>query len=781
MPKRSMSLTCFAVIAAWAASAAAARGGPDRSGYEWVDSDETAVTYEWLDVGATPTCVTLADDAETAAIPIGFTFTFYDVDYTELRIGSNGYVSFKGNSLRAFVGQCPLPQAGTRENPSVDLAIYGYFQDLNPAEPTSGTICYAVLGTAPDRQFVVTYDTIDIFQGTAEPLWGTDPVTFQIVLYETTNEAQVNIQESGVLAGRPRWFEPTQIGIENADGTMGIGQCDWHEGHLIPDNYAVRFRRSDTFGIIPPTQVGTGGAGVTVDFDFELLNFSAVEVTGAVEAVSASGWTATPSVATVTAAADGGSATFSVGVTVPAAATGSERDTVTVTVTSGTDVATATIHVWATLGDDDWQSGADLPEAMTQVVVVADGTYVYALAGETLETVGTITTRVLGRKTYRWDPSLNGWDDCAVADLPYAVTLGGACVMNGHIYYVGGLSRLANVDTGDPALFAPDLLDYDIAADTWTPLTGPTFPTMSPSVVCDAGTDRVYVYGGYIDVDQNSEVEIPSTREPLLPDTTIPMFQMYDVGTAAWRDDLATADEKTGLAAAAVGLLGGKIYLAGGQLQVQDERTGEWGDYITRQTVIYDTATDAWTDGPMLDDYNRDPVGAVYRDRFCVIAGSGTSGRESVTFTDWWCLNDPMWVVQSDPLPDPITSLGGTVMGDHIYLAGGMTGAGTPDVVAVATFRRWPTDTLPGAIDPVPCAADADADADADAGDDVADVPPEADGAGDVAADTGGPREGGGGGCGCRVAARGRTGALLAMLFILGAVLLARRSRSNDE
>ena len=342
---------CALALAGWILEARADTGGPDRAGYGWADSDEPSVTYDWIDISATGTTVTLLDDDETPALPIGFDFEFYGTTYADLHIGSNGYVTFSPTpGTFYYAGQCPLPtaDAGTAETP--DLAIYGFYQDLNPTEATGAAnlIYYETIGAAGSRQFVVTYDDVELFQWspTTEPApWGSDPVTFQIVLYEGSNEIQVNIHDPGVLAGLPRWSDNTSIGVENAAGDVGIGLCDWDPTHLIPADYAVRFQRSDGYELFPATQREIAAPGDTVTFDLELVNFSASAVTGDVAAVSAGGWTATPSAATVTAPASGGVGAFSVDVDVPATATGLDSDVVTVTFTVGTEVRDAELEL----------------------------------------------------------------------------------------------------------------------------------------------------------------------------------------------------------------------------------------------------------------------------------------------------------------------------------------------------------------------------------------------------------------------------------------------------
>ncbi|MBI5500349.1 MAG: hypothetical protein HY907_08905 [Deltaproteobacteria bacterium] len=799
MNVRTISVLCLVATMGWAGGARAAVGGPDRFGYGWKDSDEAGVTYSWDDVGTTA-CVTLNDDAESAAVPIGFTFNFYGTDYTTARIGSNGYVSFQSNPITSFVGQCPLPMNLTGSTQTVNLAVYGFFNDLDPNASASGpsSICYATLGTAGvDQRFVVSWENIDYYQGS--PAWGSDPVTFQIVLYEGTNEAQVNIQESGTHAGLPRWDDNTTLGIENIDGTQGLSLCGWSTGLPIPDSYAVRFVASDSFGILPGSQSAAAAPGGTASFDFEMLNFSGSSVTVALATSGTAGWTATPTPGSVTVAADGGATSFSVDVTVPAAAGPGDMGTITVTGTSGPDSTTASITLYATHGDSDWQGAADLPAAMQNLTLLADGEFLYSITGETIDDSSGSPIRVLSNKASRWDPTINGWDDCAVADLPISVTLGGACVMDGHIYYVGGLTSLADADAGTPAFFLEDLLDYDIATDTWTALTGPTYAVMSPVVACDATTGTVFVYGGYVDVNQNFEAEIPSDTEPDLGDTTVALFQSYDVASDTWTDSdsdpaaLALINPDYGFTSAPVAIFGREMVLTSGSFQQQDETTGAWGGYITRSTNIYDIDANTWSEGPMLPSFVSSRAGVVFRDQLCVVGGlTSDDAGALIIIQDWWCLDGDAWVLQTDPIPDAIYSYGAATLGDFVYTAGG-----TDDTNAlVATTQRWPSDTsLPAAADPVICAADGDADADGDVGADA-----DADGTGDVAADadadgasdvrpdttgdgtTDTAADGGGGGgddgCGCSVARPAGVGSLVSLLLALGAAFVIRRRNS---
>ena len=123
-----------------------------------------------------PTTLTLSDDQVSSAIPIGFPFTFFGAAYSDAYVGSNGWVAFATGSSGCCTG---------RALPSTSLpgpGVAAYWDDLNPS--SGGTIRHQLLGAAPNREFVVEFDAVPHFGGS-------NPVTMQVVLRETTNEAEL--------------------------------------------------------------------------------------------------------------------------------------------------------------------------------------------------------------------------------------------------------------------------------------------------------------------------------------------------------------------------------------------------------------------------------------------------------------------------------------------------------------------------------------------------------------------------------------------------------------
>ncbi len=167
---------------------------PARAAY--VVSGPTA-PYTWIDISASGTNVSpaLTDDSVSGLIPIGFTFNFGGTNYTQLRIGSNGWIFF-GTTSTAW-NNTPVATA------PVNNVLLPYWDDLNP-NGVAGRVKYQTLGTAPDRQFVISYLAVPTYPNTGSN-------TLQVVLNENGsfryNYQSTNDQGAGATIGYR--FSPT--------------------------------------------------------------------------------------------------------------------------------------------------------------------------------------------------------------------------------------------------------------------------------------------------------------------------------------------------------------------------------------------------------------------------------------------------------------------------------------------------------------------------------------------------------------------------------------------
>ena len=234
--------------------------------------------FNFQDIAGSGTRLSLADDAISSAIPLGFTFKFFDVDYTNIYVNSNGFLTFVTSSAtNSYVAQ-PFPTSGIPE-----ATIGGFWTDINPDVAPSGTnggVFYQTSGSAGSRVFVAEYKALSNYGQTSSDF------TFQIKLFEATNIIEVHyLHADNDGVGPPNGNG--SAGIENAAGTVGnsyyFGTGD------IPDNTAVRYSPPGP-GNIALNAAVTSGGNVTLNADANLLQSSAAfSVTGNAVALTAGG------------------------------------------------------------------------------------------------------------------------------------------------------------------------------------------------------------------------------------------------------------------------------------------------------------------------------------------------------------------------------------------------------------------------------------------------------------------------------------------------------------
>ena len=173
------------------------------------------------------------DDTLSDAIPIGFTFTFGTTGYTSVYVMSNGRVQFGNVTCGAGTNSIGPPQTYPYGYPdgsmNATMKVFGvdldptnlvdkpnYPSSANKTPCTSSSTCYvsvATIGTAPSRQFVVTWKNV--------PEW---------VSYSNTSgsfDLQVILNEDGTFV--------FQYGSVTHGGT-GTAQIGWQ---LTTSNYQV--------------------------------------------------------------------------------------------------------------------------------------------------------------------------------------------------------------------------------------------------------------------------------------------------------------------------------------------------------------------------------------------------------------------------------------------------------------------------------------------------------------------------------------------------------------
>jgi large repetitive protein len=174
-------------------------GGPDASGYTWLDSDETGgPVYNWVEISSTGTQIVLGEDAVSAEIPVGFDFPYYGISYDSLKIYSDGILSFNGPNNNYYPGEIP-----STSFPFTNIAPFWCNLD-----PSAGGAIYYYSDIANGR-FIVQFDSIQ------ELYFPTNIYTFQVIL---ESSGSIYFQYKEIIGDT----EYCSIGIQNGNGTVGL-------------------------------------------------------------------------------------------------------------------------------------------------------------------------------------------------------------------------------------------------------------------------------------------------------------------------------------------------------------------------------------------------------------------------------------------------------------------------------------------------------------------------------------------------------------------------------
>ncbi|MHB1231650.1 MAG: DUF6701 domain-containing protein [Burkholderiales bacterium] len=183
-PNLFCRLILLVCLGAWASGAQAVTYANKSIPFSWVNT----ATHTRVGSGTTPykfngtiapgtacgTAPPILDDTISDNIPLGFNFNYGGMVFTAARIMSNGRLQFNNNTACGYgspVQQLPYVYYNSATNNlNYSMRIYG--NDLDPTPQadapystacTSSATCYisyASIGTAPNRQFVVTWNNI---------------------------------------------------------------------------------------------------------------------------------------------------------------------------------------------------------------------------------------------------------------------------------------------------------------------------------------------------------------------------------------------------------------------------------------------------------------------------------------------------------------------------------------------------------------------------------------------------------------------------------------------
>ena len=193
-------------------------GGPDAFGYLWIDSDSPGgPTYDWVDISTVGTRITSwigsADDGY-ATVPFPFSFPFYDTTFSSsVNVCTNGFLSFT-STLTSFQN-LSIPDSSAPLN--------GIFPFWDDQDLRTGGQAYYYSDVANNR-FVVEYLNVYHYSSGG-------PYTYEVIFRP---DGTILYQ---YLAMDPTLVNSSTVGIQNADGTIGL-QVVFNANYLH-DNLAV--------------------------------------------------------------------------------------------------------------------------------------------------------------------------------------------------------------------------------------------------------------------------------------------------------------------------------------------------------------------------------------------------------------------------------------------------------------------------------------------------------------------------------------------------------------
>ena len=120
-----------------------------------------------MNIAATGTACNTTDDSEIG-VALPFPLLYQATLINDITIGNNGGILL--GTLAGNVGYTMTP-----------TGLFPYVQDMN--SPYGG-VYYQTVGTAPNRKFIVMWSNLAHYFSTL----GTDGVTFELIIEETTNE-----------------------------------------------------------------------------------------------------------------------------------------------------------------------------------------------------------------------------------------------------------------------------------------------------------------------------------------------------------------------------------------------------------------------------------------------------------------------------------------------------------------------------------------------------------------------------------------------------------------
>ena len=196
----------------------------DDGGYAWASSslNDNQVYYDWEDVSDNAIALSFNQNDEAAGpLDIGFSFPFYDQEYSQLIVNPNGWVGF-GQDNNSWNNQPVFSD----ENPT--NAIFAFWDDLNPSSSLDNSVGLGnVFIDSNSDRCIVWYDNVSHWTSLDRVY------DFQLILYP---DGLIKVNYRNMVGDS----ESGTVGIINQEGN--IGQQVVYNNDFVQNELSVAFK-----------------------------------------------------------------------------------------------------------------------------------------------------------------------------------------------------------------------------------------------------------------------------------------------------------------------------------------------------------------------------------------------------------------------------------------------------------------------------------------------------------------------------------------------------------
>jgi hypothetical protein len=218
-------------------------GGPDEFGYYWLDSNESeGPEFEWMDISEIGTNTGLDGIDNFVLIELPFAFRFYGTEYNEIKVSTNGYLTFDDDAVD--YSNDPIPF-----NIAPNDFIAPFWDDLKTGDGSN----YIYFDEA-NMRLIVQYSNWEKYSGGGD-------LNFQVHLYETGEIFFYYLSMDANLMS-------ATVGIENPDASDGL-EIAYNQAY-IEDGLAVRISsKPEWLDLDVYSGIITGGESQTIELTLD--------------------------------------------------------------------------------------------------------------------------------------------------------------------------------------------------------------------------------------------------------------------------------------------------------------------------------------------------------------------------------------------------------------------------------------------------------------------------------------------------------------------------------